>query len=128
MSLKQLFFVSTKPGSPLNALRDDSGGDQASGFVTGQALANFAFATGFIKGLWLIADEASGNNAWFDRPWFPLILAGLWGLLQVLWTFGTESGLNKWTRAAVGLFAMFNVGVLWGAALGIGEAADKVTA
>jgi hypothetical protein len=127
MSPESLFKTTTSADAPFDgsAVRGAAAGDtvSVSGFLTVQALTNFAAMTGAITAAWhaLILLDATR----FSGLWVPYTFAAIFGLVSMLISIDAfkEGGKWNWRKVIVASFvAIINVLVLAGAVVGMGLA------
>jgi hypothetical protein len=124
-ALKSAFFVNTKGSNPTDALAgDDNSGSKVAAFMTEQSIANFAATSGTVRLVWFAFQKAGGK--FFDSPWFGLLLCVGVGAIMVVISLADNTALRGWKLVKAIAFAIINTFLLWAAALGIDDAAQKV--
>lgn len=110
-----MFEVSTRAENPTDALAmGDDAKATAPVFVTEQSVFGFAAMTAVVQTVWKVLQVAAGG--WAASAWVALAIAGLVGVAQFL---PVPKGQSRQVTVRQAIFGLFNVGVLWAAALGI---------
>jgi hypothetical protein len=117
-------FLVTAPAD--NPLSGDTGSapaaEQASqpAFITTQALATFAGASGAVTFLWKVLATVAGT--WADRRWVPFAMSGVIGLWLILKAFENAKTPADYFGAV--LIGVINTVQVWVAVVGLDVVLD----